>query len=43
MMSGMELIADVDEAKSEILAVAAGERIREEFEAWIRSRTVTPS
>ena len=35
MMNGFELAADIDEAEAEILAVAAGQRTREEFQEWI--------
>lgn len=35
MLNGKEIEADVDNAEAEILAVAAGNRTREEFEAWV--------
>ena len=35
MLNGFELAAEVDEAEAEILAVAAGQRTREEFQEWI--------
>ena len=35
MLNGFELIAGVDEAEGEILAVAAGQRTREKFQEWI--------
>ena len=35
MLNGFELIAEVDEAEAEILAMAAGRRNREEFQEWI--------
>ena len=35
MLNGFELAAEIDEAEAEILAVAAGQRTREEFEEWI--------
>jgi len=41
MLNGFELTAEVDEAEAEILAVAAGQRTREEFQEWIE-RHVRP-
>ena len=35
MLNGFELRAEVDDAEAEILAVAAGQRTRDEFQAWI--------
>lgn len=35
MLNGHELHASIDEAEKEILAVAAGERTREEFARWV--------
>ena len=35
MLNGLELGASVDDAESEILAVAAGQRTREQFQEWI--------
>ena len=40
MLNGMELSASVDDAEVEVLAVAAGERKREEFEIWVRTHLV---
>ena len=40
MLNGFELAADVNESEAEILAVAAGQRSREEFHAWIESKMV---
>jgi len=40
MLNGFELSASVDAAESEILAVAAGERTREQFQAWIEAHLV---
>lgn len=40
MLNGFELSAGVDESETEILAVAAGERSREEFRAWIEANVV---
>lgn len=37
MLNGFELVASVDDAEIEILAVAAGERTREEFFRWVQS------
>lgn len=37
MLNGLELSATVDEAEAEILAVASGERTREEFESWVQA------
>ena len=35
MLNGFELTAEIDDAEAEILAVAAGQRTRDEFQAWI--------
>ena len=35
MLNGFELAAEIDDAEVEILAVAAGQRTRDEFQAWI--------
>lgn len=35
MLNGHELDVSVDEAEAEILAVAAGDRSREEFTSWV--------
>ena len=35
MLNGSELFASVDDGESEILAVAAGQRSREQFQEWI--------
>ena len=35
MLNGFELAAEIDDAEAEILAVAAGQRTRDEFQAWI--------
>ena len=40
MLNGFELWAGVDEAEAEILAVAAGERTREEFCDWVEAHLV---
>jgi death-on-curing protein len=40
MLNGFELSAGVDESEAEILAVATGQRSREQFRAWIESRMV---
>ena len=40
MLNGFELSADVDESETEILAVAAGRRSREEFRAGIEANVV---
>ena len=40
MLNGMELSASVDDAELEVLAVAAGERAREEFQSWVEARLV---
>ena len=40
MLNGFELVAEVDEAESEILAVAAGQRTREQFQEWVRTHLV---
>lgn len=38
MLNGFELDAEVDDAEAEILAVAAGQRTREELTAWVKDR-----
>ena len=40
MLNGFELSAGVDESETEILAVAAGDRSRDEFRAWIEKHVV---
>ena len=40
MLNGMELSASIDDAEHEVLAVAAGERTREEFQSWVEERVV---
>ena len=40
MLNGFELVATVDEAELEILAVAAGQRTRERFQEWVRAHLV---
>ncbi len=35
MLNGFELAAEIDDAEDEILAVVAGQRTRDEFQAWI--------
>ena len=40
MLNGFEIQASVDDAEAEILAVAAGERKRDEFLSWIERRVV---
>ena len=40
MLNGFELQAGVDDAEAEILAVAAGERKRDEFLMWIERHVV---
>jgi death on curing protein len=40
MLNGWEIQASVDEAESEILALAAGDRRREQFLAWLTPRIV---
>ena len=35
MLNGHELVADVDAAEAEILAVASGDRTREDLERWV--------
>ena len=40
MLNGRELSAVVDVAEAEILAVAAGQRTREEFEVWVEKHLV---
>lgn len=41
ILNGFELSASIDAAESEILAVAAGERTREQFQAWIEAQLVS--
>ena len=38
MLNGFELSVSVDDAEAEILAVAAGNRTREEFLRWVETR-----
>lgn len=40
MLNGFELSAGVDESETEILAVAAGDRSRDEFRSWIEANVV---
>jgi death-on-curing protein len=40
MLNGFELSASVDDSEAEVLAVAAGDRTREQLEAWLESRLV---
>ena len=40
MLSGFELSASVNVSEAEVLAVAAGDRTREQLEAWLESRLV---
>lgn len=40
MLNGFELSASVDESETEVLAVAAGDRTREQLQAWLESRLV---
>jgi death-on-curing protein len=40
MLNGFEIRATVDDAEAEILAVAAGERKRDELLSWIERRVV---
>jgi len=40
MLNGYELSAGTDDAESEVLAVAAGERSRDEFLDWVRAHVV---
>jgi death-on-curing protein len=40
MLNGLELRVSVDDAESEILAVAAGDRTREQFHAWVDDHVV---
>jgi len=40
MLNGFELSAGIDDAEAEILAVAAGERTREQFQVWIEAHVV---
>ena len=40
MLNGFELSAGVDESEAEILAVASGERTREELQAWVEAHLV---
>jgi death-on-curing protein len=41
ILNGVELSAEVEAAEREILAVAAGERTREQFQAWVE-QSLTP-
>jgi death on curing protein len=40
MLNGCEIVACVDEQESVVLRLAAGQMDRDEFTAWLRSRTV---
>jgi death-on-curing protein len=40
MLNGMELSTSVDDAERQVLAVAAGERTREEFQSWVEAPLV---
>jgi death on curing protein len=40
MLNGLEIRADVNDAESEILALASGQRRREEFLRWVESHVV---
>jgi death-on-curing protein len=40
MLNGFELSATVDESEVEVVAVAAGERTREEFHVWVERHLV---
>ena len=40
ILNGMQLNAAVDEAEREILAVAAGQRTREQFQDWLERHVV---
>jgi death on curing protein len=40
MLNDFELSAGVDESEAEVLAVAAGQRSRDEFRAWIETNMV---
>jgi death-on-curing protein len=40
MLNGFELAVEIDKAEVEVLAVAAGQRSREQFQEWIRSHLV---
>jgi len=40
MLNGFELSASVDGSETEVLAVAAGDRSREQLQAWLESRLV---
>ena len=40
MLNGFEISASVDDAETEILAVAAGQRNREDLQRWIESHLV---
>jgi death-on-curing protein len=40
MLNGFQLSASVDDAEAEILAVAAGQRTREQLQAWVESHLV---
>lgn len=40
MLNGHQLDAAVDDAETEILAVASGNRTRDQFQAWVQDRIV---
>ena len=40
MLNGFELSARVDESEAEVLAVAAGQRSREQFRGWVKANMV---
>ena len=40
MLNGFEISASVDDAEAEILAVAAGQRTREDLQRWVESHAV---
>jgi len=40
MLNGFELAATIDEAEAEILAVASGQRTREQLEEWVTAHMV---
>ena len=40
MLNGLELSASVDEAEAEILAVAAGQRTRAQFQDWVTAHVI---
>lgn len=40
MLNGKELEVDVNDAEAEILAVASGNRTRDQFQAWVRDHVV---